>query len=435
MSEDKIQEAICDLIKDVTTNLSHLNRLDDKSFPDDKKCYKNTPENRMKMKGDCFECPSNLQTIHTPPTICSEIVEKLREYTELDNKEICVFNLEFLSVLKYNYNIPMNNIWFVTDCQNKAKIAKYLGVNVIEESMELFLMKNGPRKFDVICMNPPYQAPKEKEHEGRGKCGKSLWEDFVKKSLKLVKENGYVCNIHPPRWRKPDSKIGEEIKQLQLLYVKMYGLEAGKETFKCQTDFDWYILQNKKCTEETEIVDQNHETINCQTSNLPFIPDTKIKDVMSLVAKNGEEKVNLLYNCSYHHQTRTKDGTMSRIKDDKFKYPVIYSIKRNDEIVLFYSSVNDRGHFGIPKVIWGQGHSGIFIDYNGQYALTEFTSAIVDSPDNLLNIANALKSEKFVKDIMGYKSQGGNAYEKKIISLLRKDFWKEFVDENGNEKV
>lgn len=377
----------------------------------------------------------NLQNIHTPYSLCDEMIGKLERNTSLFDKDFLVFNIEFCEVLLYNYGISRERIWFITDCVEKAAIMnhpRFSGVHVevinFLEGVENMKSIAGGRKFSVIFQNPPYQAPKEKEHEGRGKCGTSLWEDFVEKSFELCKEDGFIVAIHPPRWRKPNSKIGQKIKNKKVLYLELHNRQDGIKTFGCQTDYDWYIMQNRKNDGETVIVDQEGATVKQNISSMPFIPNAHIKEVMGLIAKDGEEKVELLYNCFYHHQTRTKDGTMKKEKEGEFKYPCVYSVKINDEPTLWYSSIREQ-FFNVPKVIWGSGHIGVIIDPDGQFGLTEFACGIADTPENLPKIREALQSEKFLGIVMNYKkgSYSGHAYEKDIIKYLRKDFWKSFV--------
>lgn len=196
-------------------------------------------------------------------------------------------------------------------------------------------------KFDVVAMNPPYQAPKKKEYFGKGKCGSSLWESFVKKSLLIIKDGGFVCNIHPYRWRTADSKIGNIIKSKQLLYVEMHGLKDGKKTFGCNTDYDWYILKNIDCSEKTIVVDRKNETTTIKICGLDFIPNINIKEVLSLKANDGEEKVNLLNNSYYHSANKKKNGTMQRDKTDEFCYPCIYSVNIKDEATKWLSMTRE----------------------------------------------------------------------------------------------
>jgi hypothetical protein len=102
---------------------------------------------------------------------------------------------------------------------------------------------------------------------------------------------------------------------------------------------------------------------------------------------------------------------------------------------LNFSSTNLNGHFGIPKIIWSNGAcTQILIDEKGEYGMTEWAYAISDIPENLPLIKKAMESKEFVK-LCGSMRFTLDKYDSKFISLFRKDFWKEFIDENGNEKA
>jgi hypothetical protein len=119
--------------------------------------------------------------------------------------------------------------------------------------------------------------------------------------------------------------------------------------------------------------------------------------------------------------------------DSIFKYPCVYSVGKNDTPNIHYSSVNNKGHFGIPKLIAGTGVSPYcFIDYTGEYGMTQFAYGIVDSVENLEKIKKVLESEEFQKINLATKfvtTQGHSIANHRILSLFRKDFWKEFIND------
>ena len=278
-------------------------------------------------------------------------------------------------------------------------------------------------KCDVVIGNPPYQAPNE--HTGRGKCGISLWENFVKLSIDIIKDKGYVCLIHPSRWRKPKNKIGEFIKSKQILHLEIHGLNDGMNMFGVQSRYDWYVLKNIDAYEKTVIVDQEGNKVNWFLGKISFIPNSRINKIMSLVAKNDEEKCEVIYSSSAY-ETRKK--WMHKTKTKKFKYPCVYSINSKGKVTFWYSSKREQ-FFDIPKVIFPSGayqSVGILVDNSGEYGLTQFARGIVDTKSNLSKIAKALRSEEFVKLYPSF-SMSSTELDKDIISLFRKDFWKEFV--------
>jgi hypothetical protein len=61
---------------------------------------------------------------------------------------------------------------------------------------------------------------------------------------------------------------------------------------------------------------------------------------------------------------------MSHTKTNEYKYPCVHSTPKTG-VRYMYSKVNDKGHFGVPKVIFGEaGINDVIIDINGEYGLT-----------------------------------------------------------------
>lgn len=134
-------------------------------------------------------------------------------------------------------------------------------------------------------------------------------------------------------------------------------------------------------------------------------------------------KVNLIYDCSYHIQR----PHMSKTKTDEYCYPCVYIVKKDGTPTVWYSNTNDKGHFNIPKIIWGNGvGTGTFIDYKGEYGLTEFAYGITDTIENLEKI-KAIMDNNRLKDFMEIFSDSRGSYNHKAIALFKQDFWKEFL--------
>lgn len=277
-------------------------------------------------------------------------------------------------------------------------------------------------KFDIIIGNPPYQKP-----IGERKT-KPIWNDFVEIAFNYVETDGYVCLIHPNGWRDVSGPF-DNIKQLLLSknieYMEFHNVRDSKKNFRnIQIMYDWYICKNSTPTNNTNVLFLNGIEEHINLNDLPFIPSGDVSKFKKLLAKEGEEKVNIIYDSRYHHQK----PHMSSTKTSEFKYPCIWTIKSGDIVKLWYSNI-DRGHFGTPKFIWGNGvcsSIGNIIDYNGDYGLTEFAYAIIDDVENLKNIKKCFDSKEF-QNLMKLAPNRNNNYNRKVISLFKKDFWKYFI--------
>lgn len=369
--------------------------------------------------------PNNLQNIHTPFDLCNSIIGKLKESVVFEDKTFCTINLEFVETLMYNWGVSGEKIWFVTDCKEKAAIAKCerYGVHVVICD---FLKWEPNMKFDVMIMNPPYQIKSNKENRKT----QSIWPLFVIKSIELTKENGYVCNIHPSSWRDPDGmfkNVQKTLCQKQMLYLEMHDIGDGLKTFGAKTSYDTYCLKNTKNTKNTTIRFLDGAERNVDISELEFIPNSNFDLIMKLVAKKGEEKVVLIGDSTYHTQARMEDGTMSKTKVGVFKHPCVYTTTKDGKINLWWSSVK-RNHFGTPKVIWSNGYATTpFVDKKGEFGLTQFAFAISENKNNLELVKKALENKLFLKLMRTNEDGCSHKYNRKVISTFRKNFWMEFL--------
>jgi hypothetical protein len=311
-------------------------------------------------------------------------------------------------------------------CGDKYKLNIYEGDTLKMDVKKEFRLPSDFSGFDVVMGNPPFQkkvGPKNTE---------TLWDKFVISSFKILRINGYLTFIHPSGWRNIDGKfknIQKEILTRDLQYLEIHNEKDGLKLFSSETRYDWYLLKNKKIDITNTIIkfqDGTKNTIN--VNGLEFIPNGEYEKIMSMIATNEEESVNVIHDYSLYE---TRKSWMSKTKTDEYKYPCVYTVNSKSEPSFFYSS-KQRGHFGVPKLIWSNGRIssiGSYVDMNGDYGLTPFAYAIVDKPDNLQKIKEVFDSKSF-RNLMELCAVGQLTVNYKAISLFKKDFWKEFLDKS-----
>ena len=208
----------------------------------------------------------------------------------------------------------------------------------------------------------------------------------------------------------------------------MHDENDGRKTFGATTTYDWYVVKNtKKENPKPTVKFQDNKIVkNFNLTRFSYIPNLQTNfDLYDKVfAKDGEEKVNVIRSCEYHTQRKY----MSNKKTSDFKYPCILNIKNGDKLNLAYSSIK-KGHFGIPKFIFSNGHyktSGTIVDEKGLYGTTEYSYYIVDDVKNLHKIKLAFDSPKF-RELCGDFITGQPNINYKVINQFKKDFWKEFI--------
>ena len=283
-------------------------------------------------------------------------------------------------------------------------------------------------KFDVIVGNPPYNAPQDDNGEKRG-GGDTLWDKFVLKSMNFLKDKGYLCLVHPMGWRSPAGNyvsIKSLIMANNLLFLSVNDAKKGLKTFGAGTAYDYYICQKSKYGKKTEIQDFDGNKVIVDLTDWQFIPNGMFGEIMTLVAKEGEKKVEILNSQSAYE---SRKEWVSHEKSSEFRYPVVHGVSVKNVPSLIYSSKNTNGYYGIPKVIFGRRTCGTLVDRVGEFACSQHTNAIVDALENLESINKCFQSKEFIK-LMSYcnwNSTAPNRYNGQMIALFRKDFWKAFV--------
>ena len=281
-------------------------------------------------------------------------------------------------------------------------------------------------KFDVVIGNDPYQekvGPKKTE---------PLWNKFFKKRMSLLKDGGFMSLIHPSGWRNITGKfkdIQEVIRSKKVSFLSIHNEKDGMETFGAETRYDYYVLQNVDSDgSETMVRFQDGQVKNMVLDNMDFIPNGGIDLLNTLLAKEGEETVEMIHSYSDYE---TRKSWMFKTQTNEFTHPVVYTVDYLSQPTFYYSSTNQKGHFGKPKVIWSNGRIssiGNYIDETGEFGLTQFAYAIVDEVENLENIKKALDSKKF-KNLMELCAVGQLTVNHKVVAKFKKDFWKEFINE------
>ena len=334
----------------------------------------------------------------------------------------------------YYADLTALNVFITTEIM-KCHVQSYCGLDELDfefnnytgDTLELNIEdKWNINGFDMICGNPPYNS------SGDTATGNTIWQDFTKKALsEWLIPNGYLLFVHPPGWRKPNTERGKftkmfdlMAKQNQMLYLEIHGIKDGQKVFNCGTRYDWYLIKKTNQYKNTIIVDEDGKQNEINLSELSWLANSNILEINKILAKNDGERCPIIQSMSAY-EPRKK--WMSSIKSQEFKYPCVHSTPKAG-IRYMYSKVNDRGHFGVSKVIFGE--SGIYkpvIDMEGKYGMTHGAMAIqVDNLEEATFISKVIESDKFDKVIQSCIFSSFRI-DWNIFKEFKKDFWKEFI--------
>ena len=296
-------------------------------------------------------------------------------------------------------------------------VGNYEVKNVLEEEIDM--------KFDVVVMNPPYQAPQEAEGKRGG--GDLLWHKFVEASInKWTKDDGHICAVHPSGWRKPESDKSKYEGMFAMMahdhhmqYLEIHDTKDGMKTFGAGTRYDWYVIAKGK-SGPTKVKDQNGSVVEIDLKQCNWLPNHSFDAVFSLVGDDGE----IIYDRGAYGTDKSRAWTKQE-QDDIFKHPLVHSTTKSGN-KFWYSSRNDNGHFGVSKAIFGEsGINDVIIDLKGEYGMTQGAMAIpIDDREDAELLKEFLMSDNF-KDILNACSWSNFRVDWRLFTFFRGGFWRD----------
>jgi hypothetical protein len=344
--------------------------------------------------------------------IIDKFMNGLKEVIEDDEERYRIIIEECL----YYSDINKQNIFIANlllDPYNKYKLNSNEGDTLkldIKEKWDL----DG---FDLVIGNPPYNDASG--NKGRGHC---IWTAFVEKTLnEWLNIDAYLVYIHPSLWRQFNHPLQKLIKEKQLIYLEIHNIDDGLKIFNCSTRYDWYLLQNKEYYKNTIIKCEDGKIENENLLEWQYIPNMMYEELKTI--SNSDIKLDVWRYRSLYSTENKK--LVSKDKNEVYKYPLIYTINKNNIASLRYTNNNTLGHFEKSKFIFSNG-AGFICDYNGDYGLTEWSYCIYDDTENLEKIDKTFRSLKFNK-IKKAIQIDSSTYNIKIMKYFNKDFYKEFI--------
>jgi len=279
--------------------------------------------------------------------------------------------------------------------------------------------------FEAVIGNPPYNS------SGNTGTGNTIWQDFTKKSLNdWLKINGYLLYVHPAGWRKPESERSK-FKNLfnimtrinQMIYLEIHGIKDGLSVFGCGTRYDWYLIEKKEIYKKTIIKDEIGEINEICLKEWLFLPNSNFNIVKNII--NCQDKIQII--CDFNY-SRLDKKIVSKIKNEEYKHTLIYLTPKKG-IKYMYSNINNKGHFGISKVIIGEtGMENSINDFEGLYGMTQDSfGIIIQSKEEGEEILKVLNNETFKKIIIKSCSWSNFRIDWRLFKHFKKDFWKEFI--------
>lgn len=334
---------------------------------------------------------NNSNDICTPMECVKEMVDKIpEEFWKNDNIKIldpCCGNGNFPAYI--STKTKLKNIYFnEINSKRVDNLKKYFGEN-INLTQKDFLAENFDNDYDLIVANPPFALFTNGKRTAKNHNVSKL---FIKKSLELLKNGGYLLYIVPDNFMSlaDSNDTFKLLSQYDLLYINIHGAKRYFPTIG--SSFVYFLLRKTNIDVET-VVDNfygKRNTSKVKIKNQNFLPLFYTKEVQSIFNKtilNNNEKLKV-ETSSYLH-AYTKKQFISNIKDEKHPYKLIHT-----KIQTKWSSIPHKFQDGYKCFICLTSYFDTFVDNCGMTQSIGFVKT--DSKDEAERLAATLKHPLYV---------------------------------------
>lgn len=271
----------------------------------------------------------NSNDICTPMDCVKEMFDSLPEdFWQRKNLKIldsCCGNGNFHAYAALK--TKLDNLYFNEINTSRIKNLKaYFGEN-IKLSIKDFLEFDEKEEFDLVVSNPPYAKFSNGKRVSKNH---NLSRAFIKKSLRVTKEGGYILFIVPNNWMSyaDRNSLPQELSKYQFRVLDING--AKKYFPKVGSSFTWFLLQ--KVPNKEPFVVKNHYVLHDEShvfldENIKFIPLYYSAIVQSIVNKtlNNTKLEKYKVQTSSNLHKYTQKAFLSTEKNEEFKYKIIHT--------------------------------------------------------------------------------------------------------------
>ena len=288
---------------------------------------------------------------------------------------------------KQRHNHIIKNMIYMVEIreENIAKLKTVFGksANIYHQD---FLSDFHFPVVDYVIGNPPYNSNGVKKVptnklKKKKQDGQTIWFDFIKRAISLLKQNGHLLYIVPSLWMKPD-KAGayNYITQFKLHKICcLTNTETNKYFNKeAQTPTCYFTLENKDADYEVLLHDrQKDEFINHKIQNKGAIPlfamavIQKLKKYVEKVGKVDVIKTNMPSKKSLFSQDKpTKNYPFKNIKTCILN-------KLTPELVINYSNIK-QAYADQPKLVLAHKMYGFpYLDELGEFGISNRDNYVI----------------------------------------------------------
>lgn len=269
--------------------------------------------------------------------------------------------------------------------------------------MDDYINYNFDSEFDIIIGNPPYNCNGLKKvptnsSSNKKDDGKTLWVEFTKKSISILRKGGFLLFIIPSIWMKPDkAKMYNFLLQFKILKLHCLTNTETNHIFSnlAQTPTCYFLLQNSPSSGVVQLFDNSVDKYIAyklsQKIPLPVFGASVIQKVALFTDDYG-------YLTVIKTSLPSKHVQFSNIKTDEFPHPYVHTCCLDGLqpiLITKFGNQEDRYH-KIPKLILAHKMYGFpYLDETGNYGIS--------NRDNYVISGYSMKELKQIKEFLSTK--------------------------------
>ena len=171
----------------------------------------------------------------------------------------------------------------------------------------------------------------------------------------------------------------------------------------------------------TKVKDELGNKTELDLSKHAWIPNYFFEDIFSLLADDESERTKVIFSSSIY-DTRKKH--ISKEKTSKNHLPIVHTMTLKGHSCVYSSE--DKGHFGIPKVIlsFNEIQRCPINDWKGEYGMSQIAFAIpVDSEEDGERLVDFMMSEQG-KQIVAATKWSTFQTDWRLFTYFKEGFWR-----------
>ncbi len=306
---------------------------------------------------------------------------------------------------KQRHNHIIKNMIYMVEIrdENIAKLKTVFGKNANIYHQDFLSDFHFP-PVDYIIGNPPYnfngikKVPTNKLKKKK-QDGQTIWLDFIKRAISLLKQKGQLLYIVPSIWMKPDkAKAYDYITQFKLHKICCLTNTETNTYFnkEAQTPTCYFTLEKKESDYQVFLYDSERQIyINHKIENrgaIPLFAASVIQKLMKYVDKVGTIdviKTNMPKKKSLFSQTLSKGYSHKNIKTCVLN-------KLAPELVINYSNIK-QAYADQPKLVLAHKMYGFpYLDECGEFGIS--------NRDNYVIVERSIEELKILRDFFSTKT-------------------------------